>query len=291
MYYVVAGATSGTGNAVIKRLIEKVGPDKIICIVRENSDTRFLKSLGLKLHVGNVAVPESFKNLLNPSAVYLDMTHPKHYNKSLEAVVSSGVERAYFVTTTGIFSKYQRCANLYIVNEERIRKSGVVYTILRPSMIYGSVRDKNMHRLILFLDRSPLFPVFGGGNSLMQPVHANDLADGIIASIDDPRTENQEYNLAGPEPLSYRSIIETITRKLGRNVLKFNFNTAIAVGFVRALQWLPGFPINDEQVLRLKEDKVFDISKAVNELGFAPRSFEEGISQEIAEMRLEGLIG
>lgn len=290
MRYVVAGGTSSTGNAVIKRLADKVGPENISCIVRAKSEKSFLKSLRLDLHPGDVSEPETFKSILSPSVIYLDMTHPKHYHKSLEAVVSSGVERAYFVTTTGIFSEYRQCADIYILNEERIRKSGIIYTILRPSMIYGSLKDKNMHKLILFLDRFPIFPVFGRGAHLMQPVHTEDLADVIVAAIDNQCTEGQEYNLAGPEAISYREIIDSITGKLGRNVLKINLNATLAYWLVRAFQWIPFFPINDEQVLRLKEDKVFDISSAVTDLSFSPRSFEEGIAQEIEEMYFAGLL-
>jgi nucleoside-diphosphate-sugar epimerase len=47
---------------------------------------------------------------------------------------------------------------------------------------------------------------------------------------------------------------------------------------------MPHFPITAEQVLRLKEDKVFDIKDAVATLGYRPRGFDEGISHEIDEM-------
>ncbi|PKN64831.1 MAG: hypothetical protein CVU57_13550 [Deltaproteobacteria bacterium HGW-Deltaproteobacteria-15] len=290
MHYVVAGATSGTGHAVIQRLICKVGLDHITCIVRPTSQTALLMELGLRLHTADITQPESYKGILGPSVVYLDMTHPKHYHKSLEAVVSSGIERAYFVTTTGIFSKYRRLAESYIENENRIRKSKIVYTILRPSMIYGTISDKNMHRLILFLDRFPFFPIFGGGKSLMQPVHVGDLSKGIVEAIDDPNTEYQEYNLAGPNAISYREIVNTIIQKLHRKVRIINVNEAFAYQTVRALQWIPGFPINDEQILRLREDKIFDISKSINELGFSPRSFDAGIFEEIQEMRFCGMV-
>ena len=290
MKYVISGATSPTGNAVIKRLADKVGAENITCVVRPTSDTSLLQSLGLKTHIGDVTEPESFTSLLSASVAYIDMTHPKHYHKSLEAVVATGVERAYYVTTTGIFSKFRRCADIYIVNEDRIRNSGVTYTILRPSMIYGTLRDRNMNRLIRFLDRYPVFPFFGDGSNLMQPVFTDDLADGIIAAIENPQTENQEYNLAGPNPIAYGEMIDIILAKLGKNVRKVHISPGTAAGIVRALQWIPKFPINDEQVLRMREDKAYDISKAVSELNFSPRGFDEGIGWETEEMRKAGML-
>ena len=290
MRYVVTGATSGTGNAVLARLAQKVGAERITCLVRPTSDTTFLQQLGVELRVGDVTAPETLAAVVDRAAIYLDMTHPKYYAQSLGALTAAGVERAYFVTTTGIFSRFHRCSEIYKSGEERIRRSGLTYTILRPSMIYGSMRDKNMHRLIRFLDRYPVFPLFNAGRSLMQPVYVDDLADGIVAAIDDTRTEGQDYNLAGPTGITYGEIIDTILTLLNRRVLKLPINTMIACHLVRALQWLPRFPINDEQVLRLQEDKVFDISKAVAELGYHPRPFADGIRLEIDAMRTAGVL-
>src|SRR5205823_2321946 len=94
--YVVSGATSGTGNSVIRRLVEKLGRESLTCLVRPTSDTAYLRTLDLDLRVCDVTDSALLGSLLGPSTVYVDMTHPKHYHRSLEAVVTAGVERAYF---------------------------------------------------------------------------------------------------------------------------------------------------------------------------------------------------
>jgi nucleoside-diphosphate-sugar epimerase len=290
MHYVISGTTSGTGVRVVERLMAKVGVENLTCLVRATSDVAPLQRLGLKLHVGDVTDEASMRQVLRPDVTYIDMTHPKHYHKSLQAVMDAGIERAYFVTTTGIYSKYNRYSDIYKINEAKIRESGITYTILRPSMIYGSLRDKNMNRLIRFLNRYPAFPLFGAGRSLMQPVFVDDLADGIVAAIGDVRTENQEYNLAGPQGIPYRVIVETIVRTLQRRVMLLHVGLPLAASLVKVAQHLPGFPVNEEQVLRLLEDKVFDISKAEAELNYRPRAFEDGIRVEVEEMRAAGVI-
>lgn len=290
MRYVIAGATSYTGNCVVKRLVAKVGAENITCLVRPTAETGFLQSLNLKLHQGDVTLPDSLAAILAADVAYIDMTHPKYYHQSLQAVMLAGVERAYFVTTTGIFSRYNYCSDIYIENEAKIRQSGVVHTILRPTMIYGSRHDKNMCRLIRFLNRSPFFPLFNGGHSLMQPVFVEDLADGIVAAIGEVKTEYQDYNLAGPESLEYRKIIDIISRQLDRRVAKVNISSSGAAAIARIGQKVPGFPITHEQVLRLREDKAFSIEKAACELKYAPRPFEEGIAAEIADLREAGAL-
>lgn len=290
MNYVISGATSETGNRVAEKLATKLGAENITCLVRSTSDVEPLKKLGLKLHVGDVTEPGSLESILNSKTVYLDMTHPKHYHKSLEAVVKSGVERAYFITTTGIYSKYNQFSDIYKVNEAKIRDSGVTYTILRPSMIYGSLRDRNMNRLVCFLARSPVFPLFGAGRSLMQPVFVEDLAVGIAAAVGDPRTEGQEYNLAGPRGIAYREIVQIILNELHRKPMLLNIGLPLAANVAKVGRFIPGFPVTEEQILRLLEDKVFDISKAESELNYKPRDFAEGIAIEVRIMREAGLL-
>lgn len=289
MNIIFSGSTSDTGNRVLKRLVNKFGCDSITCLVRSSSNTTFVDSLKVKKIIGDVTEPETLQHSLNPSSVYLDMTHPKYYHLSLEAIIKAKVERAYFVTTTGVFSKYNQFSQIYKDNEAKIRSSGITYTILRPSMIYGSLRDKNMHKLILFLNKFPVFPLFGG-DSLMQPVYVEDLADGITAAIGNAKTENEDYNLAGLESITYRSIVDTVSKELNKNTVKLGINSKLAAGFARYLQHIPKFPVTEEQVLRLQEDKVFDISKSVEGLMYSPRSFESGIKLEIEEMRNQNVI-
>ncbi|MHB9131973.1 MAG: SDR family oxidoreductase [Armatimonadota bacterium] len=290
MDYVVAGGTSGTGVAVVRRLAQWVGAEHITCLIRAHAQTDALQQLGVHLHEGDVTDPATLGTAVHGDVIYLDMTHPRYYLHSIPILLQAGVRRAFFVTTTGIFSHYHRCAAIYQHGEEHIRQSGLTYTILRPSMIYGTPRDKNMHRLIRVLDRTLVFPLFNAGRSLMQPVYVEDLAAGIVAAMASPRSADQAYNLAGPTGICYREIVETILHQLNRRVVLVPVPTWLAYTTVKGLQWLPGFPINDEQVLRLQEDKVFDISKAGEELDYTPRAFDEGISQEIEEMREAGLL-
>lgn len=165
------------------------------------------------------------------------MTHPKYYHKSIDAVVSAGVKRAFFNTTTGIFSKYNQASAIYKVGEARIKASGINYTIMRPSLIYGTDRDRNMTKLLKVLSRWPVFPVFGDGSALMQPVHVQDLADGIVATVlKSELTNGKEYNFCGPVAISYKDLLETACKALGRKVYFVRVPHSLAVGGAAALE-------------------------------------------------------
>ena len=240
--YFITGSTSGTGHAVLKKIVEKLAPQQITCLVRETSDISIHKELGVPTVYGDVLKPETYKRFLDSKVIFVDMTHPKHYHISLETIQKSGIERAYFVTTTGIFSSYNQFSNIYKINEAKIRQSGITYTILRPSMIYGHARDRNMSKLIRFLKRYPVFPIFNGGHSLMQPVFVDDLANGIVSTIDNAQSENQEYNLCGPVGLSYQQLIKTILSALERNVVLLNVPSSVALVGARIGSHIRAFP-------------------------------------------------
>lgn len=64
----------------------------------------------------------------------------------LDVAAGCGVKWFILVHTTGMFSKYKKAAKPYIDIEKRIdalaRANDIAVTILRPTMIYGTLDDK-----------------------------------------------------------------------------------------------------------------------------------------------------
>lgn len=287
----IAGATSDLGNRVVSQLVRRYGKQMVTCLVRNTSNIDYLKGLGVVIKIGDVTQPETFQDELGPDTVYIDMTHPKYYSKSINTVKNAGTQRAFFVTTTGIYSKYNHCSDVYKLGEASIKESGIKYTILRPSMIYGTERDRNMTKLLCYLDKYPIFPIFGKGDCYMQPVYVQDLADGIFSAIDNKEISSlKEYNLCGPSPLTYLELLRIASESLSRKVRFFHIPYWLAVGIVTIAEKIPAFPIKKEQVLRMLEDKSFDITDSVRELNYTPRNFNEGIKEEIKHLKKIGLL-
>jgi nucleoside-diphosphate-sugar epimerase len=158
-------------------------------------------------------------------------------------------------------------------------------------MIYGSERDKNMHRLLRFLDRSPIFPMFGSGANLWQPVYYEDCAAGALAALESPLAIHRTYDLPGAEPLTYLDLVRTTAAALGRKprVIHIPIEPAHrALRFAETLR-LP-LPVSSEQVMRLREDKAFSYEKAVKDLDYSPRPFHEGITLEVIRLREIGML-
>ncbi|MGE5590086.1 MAG: NAD-dependent epimerase/dehydratase family protein [Bacillota bacterium] len=278
----ITGAAGFTGQRVVRRLINR--GLEVRAVVHRNEQRALFPDCGTL--AGDVYNADFCRGAVRGADVVISMAHPLTSPNVATACVIERIPRAVFVTTTGAFSKYRSAAAGYLAAEDAIRASGVPYTILRPTMIYGGPGDRNMHRLVRVLAKTPVFPVFGDGSHLMQPIHVDDLADIIVAAALDDSVVGQEFNVAGANALPYKELVRTVAAALGRRVLILHTPLGLAAAIAGAFEQahLP-FPVKREQVLRLAEDKAFDTTEARRRLGFRPRTFEEGIVQEVAAVR------
>lgn len=204
------------------------------------------------------------------------------------------VPRAILIHTTGIYSRLEQYTTVYRQVEKELFASPphhTVYTVLRPTMIYGTHRDRNMHKLILHLSRKRWIPIFGNGGARMQPVHVEDVAQAVTAAIDAPMAAGRAYDLSGGSEVTYREAVDLICQELGASPFRLPIPLPLALALTTAYNRVSKNPrVTVEQVERLTEDKCYPHEEARRDLGFAPRSFADGIREEIALMRSLGLI-
>ncbi len=205
-----------------------------------------------------------------------------HAPMIVAAAEEAGICRAVFISTTAIFTSLDaRSKAVRVAAEESIRSSTLEWTILRPTMIYGTPEDRNMARLVRLLGRTPVVPLPGGGERFQQPVHVDDLADTVVATLDRPVSIGRAYDVAGPEPLTLREVIEETAAAVGRSVRCVAVPLAPLVAAALVYERFSRNPrLRAEQLERLAEDKTFDIGPARADLGFDPRSFAAGIREE-----------
>ena len=146
-----------------------------------------------------------------------------------------------------------------------------------------------MIRLIRWLDRWPVLPVFGNGPLLQQPVHVSDVAWALVQALDTPATIGRQFNISGAAPLTYGDVVHLAAQALGRRVQRFHIPARPIVTAFQALERL-GFnlSIKAEQVLRLNEHKAFSHAEAADAFGYAPMAFEQGIRKEVGLFRSGG---
>ena len=121
-----------------------------------------------------------------------------------------------------------------------------------------------------------------------QPVHVADVADAVVACVQRPDLVNRNYILSGQHPISSREMVFEAATAIGIRPLIVNLPVAPLHGFARFLEALRvPLPFRSEQILRLAEDKNFSHEIADQDLGFRPRSFSQGVREQVAATRLQ----
>ncbi len=196
-----------------------------------------------------------------------------------------GARRVVALSSTSRFTKddssdpEEQAIALRLANAEaRVQawaaSHGVEWVILRPTLIYGLGRDKNIAEIARFVRRFGFFPLFGKAKGLRQPLHAHDVAGACIAALGSPAAANRAYNLSGFDAIAYRDMVARIFTALGRPVrllpvplFAFRFAVAILRLVPRYRNW------SSAMAERMNRDLVFDHSEATRDFGFEPRAF------------------
>jgi NADH dehydrogenase len=101
------------------------------------------------------------------------------------------------------------------VAQDSIKSSGLRWTVLRPSVIFGP-EDQFVNVLGRLIRLTPkIFPLPGGGNARFQPIAADDVARVVRLSLEKKETVHQSYDLGGAVPLTLYQMTERILIAMG----------------------------------------------------------------------------
>ena len=128
-----------------------------------------------------------------------------------QVAASAGIERLVFLSHIGA----DRASAFPIqkskgIAEEHIRKSGVPYTIIRSSVVFGP-EDRFTNSLSQLLRTVPaLFPIPSDGRTLIQPLWVEDLVTCLLWGLQNPDMVNQTYEIGGGEYFTLRQVLEKL---------------------------------------------------------------------------------
>ena len=279
----ITGATGFTGSRVVPLLLKS--GYAVRCLYRASSDRSSLANLDIEWALGDVSDAQSLTFAMHGTDALVNVASLGfgHADSIVSAAKNAGIKRAVFISTTAIFTQLNAGSKkVRVAAELAIETSGLKYTILRPTMIYGSPRDRNMWRLIRFMRVSPIVPIFGDGKYLQQPIYVDDVAQALVSCLSNDNTIGKSYNIAGKQALTYNDVIDTIAKQMNKHVWKIHVPSKPVVSLLRFFERIRiPFPLKAEQVLRLNENKDFSYLEAQKDFGFSPLSFEEGIRIEV----------
>jgi nucleoside-diphosphate-sugar epimerase len=289
----VTGASGFLGGFVVPLLIQE--GHEVTALARSSEAALRVGRLGAEPVSGDLDIPATvaaaFAAASADALVNLASLGFGHAPLVIASAEKAGIKRAVFMSTTAIFTTLDsRSKAVRLQAEAAIRGSVLDWTVLRPTMIYGTPADRNMARLLRVLRRAPVVPVPGGGRRLQQPVHVEDLAGAVVCAVERDQSIGRIYDVAGPEAITFRQIVEQAVAAVGTHPRLVPVPLAPMIGGLRAYEAaaraLARTPrIKAEQLERLAEDKRFDIAAARADLDFEPRPFHIGIADEAALLK------
>ena len=153
--------------------------------------------------------------------------------------------------------------------EQAVRAAFPQAVIVRPSVMFGP-DDAFLTPLANLVQRLPMFPLFGAGETALQPSYVEDVADAVVRILDAPSPE-PIYELGGPRIYRYSELVQTLAKQLGTR------SALIPVPFwawkIAALvaEGLPRAPLTRNQVELMQIDNVASLElPGFTDLGIAP---------------------
>ena len=165
--------------------------------------------------------------------------------------------------------------------EQLIINSSLVYTIFRPSMLFGP-GDKSINFFADLIKRLPLVPVIGDGQYRLQPLFIEDLCRALAASLKRPDFNHKIVELGGPDIFTYDSMLDTLGAAMGRkSVPKIHLPVSPMRLAACLLGGFKSFPLSNEQITMLLEENFVERGSFETQFGFAPARLSDTIRNYI----------
>ena len=287
----VTGATGFLGRHVVPELLAR--RHEVRCLVHSPGRERVFDQLELDVHYGSILDPDSLSQAMHgvQSVVHLvgiirpgrgatfDLVHRQGTANVVEAARESGVREVIHVSALGatgdpvypyLYSKYQ--------GELRVVSSGLPYTILRPSVIFGR-GDEFLTALAGLVRLGPVVPVIGSGRNRMQPVSVEDVARCVAASVGNSLVKGKTISLGGPDRLSYNDLLGEVALAMGRKLRRVHIPVPVAWPAISTMQFMtPRPPVTTGQLRMLGIRNVAEGRDMEQAFGFTPKALRGNIA-------------
>jgi NADH dehydrogenase len=293
---VITGATGFVGEEVVKQACEAGYP--VRAIVREPQRAQWLaERYGVELFRGNVLNAPSIEGAMRDAKCVIHLvgiiyeskentferTHAQATRYVIDEAKKAGVKRFVHMSALGAHENARsRYHQTKWAGEGYVRKSGLAWTIFRPSFIYGP-RDKGINTLAQIVRRLPFIPVLGSGNTRIQPISVENVAKAFVGAVRNDGSIGKTYDLCGPDAFTWNDLYDKLQGILGARKKKVHLPLPIAR--VQALifeKFLANPPFTRDQLLMLQEDNVGDPRPAERDFVLEQPRFEEGLARYLS---------
>lgn len=274
----VTGATSLIGYFLLPKLAESCNEIRAISRQRHAAQSSFPGIVWEQADISETAPSlQDDETLISLTPIWVLADYLTAVKSAPEKIVAFSSTSAITKRHSAV-TKERQLAEQLLDGEQRLKnyceQHNSTWTILRPTLVYGAGRDKNVSTIAKAVSRFGFFPMLGQATGLRSPVHAEDLAMAVIQCIKHPSTRNKSYELTGADNISYGEMIRRVFLALEAPPRMIKTPTKLAQLVIQLSSRLPAFSeLTPEVIHRTAQDLVFDHNNAVEDFDYKPREF------------------
>lgn len=269
---------------------------RLKCLARSENTAKALSARGIEVIRGDITVAETLKGILHPEDFVIHLVgimeekggttfRAVHVDGTANLIAESkraGVRHLFYQSALGADrDSWSGYLQTKAEAEEIVRGSGLNYTIFRPSLIIGPW-DGFTKKLMDMLRLSPVIPLPGEGRAKFQPVYIKDWLKCINMVIENPGRYNLTCDIGGPEHLTYREIVETLSESAGHKKSVFEIPMGLMkFGAAFFEKVLPSPPVTSDQLRLLEQDNICDPDAVEKNFGFRPMRYSDALKEFI----------
>lgn len=319
----VAGATGFVGRHIVRELLARGYAVRGLVRSREKAAAELPRHDGLRLVQGDVLDPVAATGLVAGTHACINAIgilrerkagetfrrmHVDAVRSLVESCRGEGVRRFVQISALGVRddgrSQYQKTK---YEGEQIVRRSGLDWTIVRPSLIHGADGEFiKMAKGWVTGSKQPWFflPYFTRGvvtsdvplaavrrePASVQPVAIEDVAWAVAECLARPESIGEVFNLVGSETLTWPDLLRTVRDTIpGANRKLAPMGIPAEVAAVQAMVakklGIGGLlPFDEGMAIMGAMDTVADATKAREMLGFEGRPFSAALRQYAARI-------
>ncbi len=227
---------------------------------------------------GSASVVNTVGHYVEKGGATFDRVHGQGALHVARQAKQAGAERLVHISGVGADpgspSPYVRARG---IGETLVKDAFDDVTILRPSVIFGP-GDSFLNTLARMTQRSPIMPLFGTGNTRLQPVFVGNVVEACIRVLADPSTRGRVYELGGPRIYAYRELVRLVRDRVAGRALMVPCPFLAWDILAAAMAAHPNPPLTRDQVTLMKRDNIIDRqASTLDDLGICPVSVEEAM--------------
>jgi NADH dehydrogenase len=164
--------------------------------------------------------------------------------------------------------------------EVLVAASGLDFTILRLTMLYGDGGGLHFAKLVDLLEKIPIvFPVLGPGRALLQPVYVDDAVRAVEIALTSPAALGRTLNVSGTSVVTFNELVDAVAAAMGHRRIRLHAPLWLCrVAAAAAERLKPGSFLSRDAIVGLTQDATLDHSELLREFGWRPLDLTSGLA-------------